>query len=111
MPDQLKNVLSPTRMELTDRIRRLFWDRDLQAADIDAYPRWIVKRVLDYGDLPDIKAVLRYFVRERLFALLDGISFDSVRTARFWQQIMVSEGRSPCMKKPFRREAEQLWKN
>jgi len=98
-----------TQTELAAQIRRLFWDRPLEATDIDAYPQWVIKRVLDYGDLPDVQATLRYFGRDRFFALLDGIRFDSIRTERFWQQLMTHEGLTPCTQKPCRREAGKLW--
>ncbi len=109
MPTNLSTTATPTQVELVTQLRRLFWDRTLETADLDAYPQWVIKRVLDYGDLPDVQAVLRYFGRDRFFALLDGIRFDSVRTERFWQQLMIREGLTPCMKKPCLQEAGKLW--
>ena len=102
-------TLTPPQTELTARIRRLFWDRPLEATDIDIYPKWVIKRVLDYGDLPDVQAALHYFGRDRFFALVDGIRFDSIRTERFWQQLMTHEGLTPCTQKPCPREADKLW--
>jgi len=98
-----------TQTELAARISRLFWDRSLETTDIDAYPQWVIKRVLDYGDLPDVQAALRYFGRDRFLALVNGIRFDSVRTERFWQQLMTCEGLTPCTQKPCPREADKLW--
>ena len=109
MQTELTLTATMPQTELATRIRRLFWDRPLEATDIDAYRQWVIKRVLDYGDLPDVQAILRYFGRNRFFALVDGIRFDSIRTERFWQQLMTCEGLTPCMKKLCPREADKLW--
>ena len=109
MPTNPNAIATLTQAELAAQIRRLFWDRFLETTDPDAYPQWVIKRVLDYGDLPDVQAVMRYFGRDQFFALLDGIRFDSIRTERFWQQLMIREGLTPCMKTPFLQEASKLW--
>ncbi|MFH1477905.1 MAG: hypothetical protein ABIH24_10530 [Verrucomicrobiota bacterium] len=109
MQTELALTTAMTQAELVIQIRRLFWDRPLKAIDIDAYPQWVIKRVLDYGDLPDVQAVLRYFGRNRFFALVDGIRFDSIRAERFWQQLMTNEGLTSCTQKPCLREADKLW--
>lgn len=109
MQPELPLTTTMTKTELATRIRRLFWDHPLEATDIDAYPQWVIKRVLDYGDLPDVQATLQYFGRDRFFALVDGIRFDSIRTERFWKQLMIHEGLTPCMQKPCPQEADKLW--
>lgn len=109
MPTNPSVTATLPQVELAVQIRRLFWDRFLETTDLEAYPQWVIKRVLDYGDLPDVQAVMHYFGRDRFFALLDGIRFDSIRTERFWQQLMTSEGLTPCMKKAFLQEANKFW--
>ena len=48
-------MISPgDKTALCAQIRRLFWDKPLEEADIEQYPLWIMGRVLDYGDLPDV---------------------------------------------------------
>jgi len=56
MQTECTSTTTMTQTELAARISRLFWDRSLETTDIDAYPQWVIKRVLDYGDLPDVQA-------------------------------------------------------
>ncbi|MFC2171809.1 DUF6922 domain-containing protein, partial [Acidobacteriota bacterium] len=63
-----------------NQIQRLFWDRKLEAEDFDAYPLWLVKRVLDYGNLKDVHVLGTYFGRMRLLEVIGKINFDSART-------------------------------
>ena len=58
MQTECTSTTTMNQTEMAARISRLFWDRHLKATDIEAYPQWVIKRVPDYGDLPDVQAAL-----------------------------------------------------
>jgi hypothetical protein len=41
--------------------KRIFWDVDFEKIDYDKNPGWIIVRVFERGDIPEIKALRRYY--------------------------------------------------
>ena len=39
----------------------LFWDMDMESVDMDKYPRHIIQRVLEYGNLEDWMLIKDYY--------------------------------------------------
>jgi transcriptional regulator with XRE-family HTH domain len=97
-----------TRTTVTRRIRRLFWDHDLRPSDLTRHPRWVVQRVLEYGNLEDVRLVRRYFGRSAFLDLVEQMHFGSKKTRRFWERILNCEGRE-CTRRFSREEAERCW--
>lgn len=84
----------PSRAALMRRIGRLFWDRPLRASDLEEYSAWVVRRVLEYGNLADVRALTVWLGRERLLREVAGMRFTSARTRNLWTQILEYEGNS-----------------
>jgi transcriptional regulator with XRE-family HTH domain len=84
------------------RLGRLFWDAPLTDRLARQYPVWVVERVLDYGNLEDIRALLAFFGRDRFLDTVAHASKLSSRTRTFWQQVLKKEG-VPCTTRSFRR--------
>ncbi len=78
--------------------RRLFWDRPLAAGDLRRYPVWVAERILDYGNLDDVRALRRALGRRTFLATIALASRVSPRTRVFWRQILEKEGVA-CTKK------------
>jgi hypothetical protein len=97
-----------SRREVARRIRRLFWDRELRTADLDRYPRWVVRRVLTLGQLDDVRSLIGYYGREPFLDIVAGIEWDSATTRAFWQAVLEREGRG-CTTRFSRGEASGSW--
>ena len=41
--------------------KRIFWDVDYSKINYDKHPAWIIVRVFERGDIPDIKQIRRYY--------------------------------------------------
>ena len=78
--------------------RRLFWDHPLCKADLRRHPVWTAERVLEYGNLEDVRLLRGYYGRDRLLALVQEARFGSARTRAFWTAMLKMEGLS-CTKK------------
>ncbi|HRI59577.1 MAG TPA: hypothetical protein PK228_07630 [Saprospiraceae bacterium] len=44
----------------------LFWDVDATTIDWEKNARWVIARVLSYGNLPDFRELVRYYGLERI---------------------------------------------
>ena len=80
------------RTALVRRIRRLFWDRSLRDSDLDEYRPWVVKRVLEYGTLEDVRALANALGHEALLECAANIRFGSKKAAALWRQLADMEG-------------------
>ncbi len=75
-------------------VRRLFWDRALRPGDLRRHPVWVVERVLEHGQLDDVRVLARAMGRDAFLAAVSRARFSSERTRGFWTQILALEGRS-----------------
>lgn len=84
--------------DLVAHLQRLFWDHDLTAQDITTRPEWVLERVLDYGSLEDIYALLDAMGKEDFLRTVSTATRVSPRTRSFWCKILEREG-IECMRK------------
>jgi hypothetical protein len=58
------------KMEKPILPKRIFWDVDFEKIDYDEKKRFVIERVFDRGDLPDITQVRRYYGDETIIEIL-----------------------------------------
>ena len=58
----------PSSIVPADFSRRLFWDIDPAALDLDRHRKYVVARVLEYGTLDDWRLLLRRFALTEIIA-------------------------------------------
>ena len=92
-----------------ERIGRLFWDHVLVPSDLTNHSRWVVSRVLEYGDLQDIRFLAGELGTARFLHLTAAVRYSSKKVARFWQSIRTMEG-TTCTQKPSRPGAGEFWR-
>ncbi len=61
-----------------------FWDIDTQTFDPQAYPRYTIARLLEYGDTEAIMWMNEQFSRSAIEEVLRGERALSPRSATFW---------------------------
>jgi len=105
-----RRVKSPTRTEVVEKLRRLFWDQDLAVRHLDENPLWVVERVLEYGNLDDVHSLIGLMGRDAFLRHVGEARFSSERTRVFWQQILTREGMK-CTRRFSREEAATSWRS
>jgi transcriptional regulator with XRE-family HTH domain len=70
-------------------LRPLFWDRPLQPQDLNEYPDWVLRRVLMYGDRPQVEASRRFYGDDAVREAAAHRETDN-RTRNYWSQILGS---------------------
>jgi transcriptional regulator with XRE-family HTH domain len=96
------------RQRTPARLRRLFWDHALRPPDLERYPAWVARRVLELGSLEDVAALMRYYGRDVFLDVVAGARFESPRTRAFWESVLRVEGRT-CTTRFSRTEADACW--
>lgn len=101
-PVSVKKHSARNAQEVVDKIKRLFWDHPLTKKDFKLYLQWVVERVIEYGDLDDVRMLAGFLGRPAFLSTISLCRFQSPKTKRFWQSILEKEGMK-CMKRRFRR--------
>ena len=109
--EPLENTIPGDRKpaeEVIGRIERLFWDRKPRPEDLSRYPRWVLERVLEFGNLSDVRALIGHYGRDGFLELVSSCRFSSSRTSVFWENILKRE-KPECTKKHCPRAVENFW--
>jgi transcriptional regulator with XRE-family HTH domain len=91
------------------RLRRLFWERRLVDDDLERHAAWVVGRVVEHGDLEDVRWLAAKLGRDRFLALTADVRYSSARAARLWEGIRDAEGMA-CTKRRSRPAAGPPWR-
>jgi len=102
VPLEARSTGGVTRHEAIKRLRRLFWDCDLDEGELKNHPVWVVERVLEYGKLEDT-TILQVLMGRHRFLEIVSQSRLSPKTREFWDQMLKKEG-MPCTKRSYRNE-------
>jgi transcriptional regulator with XRE-family HTH domain len=97
-----------SRAKTIRRLSRLFWDRPLDEKELTRYPKWVVERVVEYGDLHDLRALIDELGREAFLNTVRQANWQSPKTRAFWEA-MLKEEDYPCTKNACRRRAGNFW--
>ncbi len=63
--------------------RRIFWDVDFDKLDYDAKASFVIERVFERGDVPDIRNCRRYYGDEKITEVLLNAKFLRLDTLHF----------------------------
>ena len=90
------------------RAARLFWDRPLSPTDLEAYPRWVVSRIIHYGDLDDVRGIAEVMGRRTFLETISHVRMQSPKVAALWDAVLTLEG-LPCTRKHSRPPVASFW--
>jgi len=107
---KVTRVDRPTRAEVVEQLDRLFWDTRLEATHLEKNTLWAVERVLELGNLDDVRMLIAFLGRGEFSRLVSGARFESARTRAFWLQMLDKEGVA-CTRKFSREEAANSWRS
>ncbi|RME08794.1 MAG: hypothetical protein D6803_00280 [Anaerolineae bacterium] len=89
---------------------RYFWEIDPAQLDVSAHPRYVIERLLEYGDFPELRWLFRRFPREQIVDTLKRSRQLSRRRAAFWALYFDVPSHSVrCLQKPFHQQRDAIW--
>src|SRR4051794_26063739 len=71
--------------------KRIFWDVNFEALDYDHKAAFIIERVFERGDVPDIRACRRYYGDDKIKQVLTNAKWLSLQTIYFASAILDNE--------------------
>lgn len=82
-------------------LKPLFWDVDFAALDADRHRAYIIERILEYGDLPEIRWMRETYQAAVIVRVLKRARGLSARSADYWALIYdVPTEAIACLNKP-----------
>ena len=68
--------------------RSLFWDTKSENIDKDKNKRYIIERVLEFGDDKEVKMIFREYDRDDIFNVAHNSRSLSPKTRALWTRVM-----------------------
>ncbi|MBI3985020.1 MAG: hypothetical protein HY344_03740 [Candidatus Levybacteria bacterium] len=88
--------------QLPQTFRSYFWDVAFEELEIEKSAHLIIKRVLDRGNLSDIRWLLKVYGKDEIKKVVMGTKDLARPTGNFWADILGIDKREvPCLQKPY----------
>ncbi len=98
---------------LPEFTHRYFWDIAPTELDVGEYQRYVIERLLEYGDLPSVRWMEGRFSREEIVEALKTSRQLSPLSANFWALYFglsaEARGGVRCLSKQFRNRRAATW--
>lgn len=100
----------PDKAPLPEFLRPLFWEIDFDQLRVQGHERYVIERVLEYGDLPEAKWMLGRFSRAEIVQTLRRSRSLSPKSANFWAFILgLPREEIRCLSTSFRQRPGRVW--
>jgi len=74
------------RPVIPESVLELFWDADKSGIDIEKHSRYIICRVLDFGDTPEVRWLLDTYGEEAVRRVVASNPPLHPKTANYWRK-------------------------
>ena len=83
-------------------LRSYFWDVDFEELGVKTHPYLIIKRVLDRGNLHDIRWLVKTYGKDEIKKVVMETKDLARPTGNFWADILgIDKHQVPCLQKPY----------
>ena len=73
---------------LPETFRKYFWDAAFEELSFESYPRLIAERILNYGNLDDLRWLLNRTDPHFIASLIETSRHINAKTRNYWQTIL-----------------------
>lgn len=82
---KVTDELNITDTEIPDKLRTLFWDTDIKNIHIKQHAKYIIERILEYGDMDAIRWMQGIYPLEIIIEVLKFSRQISDKSRNFWR--------------------------
>ena len=87
-----------------------FWDTDPKKLDVEKRSKYIIERVMDWGDIPHVKWMLENFSKKELKNTLIKTRNLFKKSAYFWANFLqVDPEETKCLSKAYQKKHPTIW--
>ena len=89
---------------IPERIKRLFWDVDKERIDIKDQRSFIIRRIIDFGNMDDVKWMLNVYTSDEIIEVVKKSRGLSRKSAYFWSAYFnIPKKDVECLKKSYQK--------
>ena len=93
---------------IPEKVRRLFWDVNKETVDLVCHRAYIIRRIMDYGTVEDVKWMLRTYSPQEMAEVLRMRRGLSRKSACFWAAYFkIPKEEIACLKMPYQKEPKE----
>ena len=90
------------RTQLPEYLRSYFWDVAFEELEIKTHSFLVIKRVLDRGNLRDIRWLVKTYGKDTLKKVVKETKDLTRPTGNFWADMLdLDKNQIPCLQKPY----------
>jgi len=87
---------------LPDFLRSYFWDVSFEELEIKKHAFFVIKRVLDRGNLRDVHWLVKTYGKDAIKEVVMGTKDLARPTGNFWADMLgLDKSKIPCLQKPY----------
>ena len=90
-------------------LKRYLWDNKVEDMDMQTYKYLIISRVLEHGNLTDVKKIISLYSSEDIIKTIEVSTEISRRTAYFWKYYYNIQTPIKCLTRQSTKKQERLW--
>lgn len=65
-------------------LKPIFWDIDVEKLDTKKHSRYVIERILEYGNLDQVRFMFKTYSKEKIIKVVKTSRQFSKKTANFW---------------------------
>jgi hypothetical protein len=89
---------------IPDRTKRLFWDVDQEKIDIRDHRSYIIRRIMDYGNVDDVNWMMKIYTSDEMIQVVKKRRGLSRKSAYFWSTYFnIPKEEIECLKMPYQK--------
>jgi len=81
-------MIVENRIENLGKFKIIFWDSDVSAINIDQYKFYIIERILELGDVQEVKWMFDHYPKDVIKEALYKCRDITNKSSQFWQLIL-----------------------
>lgn len=91
-------------------LKKYFWEVDFNKLDVRKYPKYVISRLMECGDLKAIKWLKKNFSNRQINNILRHSRDISNKSSIFWAIIQgIRENEILCLSKEYREKRKTAW--
>jgi len=97
-------------MKAPQFLKKYFWDIDFTKFNVETHPKFVIERILEYGNDRAIVWMMKHFKKDEIIAVLTHLRGISPKSANFWAVVFnVSREKVICLQKPYLEIRRKHW--
>lgn len=90
------------KQKLPEQVLTLLWDVDISQIDIDKHQKYIIERIVEYGDIAEIKWMQSVYSREQISRVVSDSKRISRKAGDFFAFIYkLDRSKVRCLQMPY----------